>query len=316
MKNMHFIIALAVAAFLLLTNITTFAQNRRALLGNGQLVTVEIPSLEPFTAIEIEGIPGGNGGIQIISGETAAVTILADENLASLFEIKQKNGQITVSMPKNKNNRMWIEDTHIQITIKAPVIQKINIDGNMNAVATNLDIDDLTIEKAGNGNLTLSGKADNLDLRKTGNGNVDAKNLLVKNAKVQSMGNGSVAVNTRETLQTERSGNGDILQIGEGKVSKGLNMGNGEVITREEAKKQAEAPASDYVSVTLVNDNLRSRNFTVRGRANNKFSYGIEISPKGSRKERFPVGTVIETKLGKTVYTVVKEDDGKKVVLK
>jgi hypothetical protein len=271
MKNMHFITTLAVSAFLLLANINTFAQNRRAILGNGQLVPVEIPTLEPFTAIEIEGIPGGNGGIQLMAGETASVTILADDNLADLFEITQKNGRITVSMPKNKNNRLWIEDTHIQIVIKTPVINKIMIDGNMNAVATSLDIDNLQVQKAGNGNLTLSGKADKLDLNKTGNGNVDAQNLIVKNAEVQSMGNGSVSVNASETLQTDRSGNGDILQTGAGKVSKGINMGNGEVISREEAKKLKESPAPEYVSITLVNDKARSRDFTVRGRVGNKF---------------------------------------------
>ena len=296
--------------------LNVFSQNSKtALTGNGKIKTIDIPSLESFSAIELEGIPGSANPVKITVGETTAVTVLSDENLAGLFEIIQKNGTLRIALTNNKNNRLWIEDTHIQITIQTPALSSLAIDGNIEVEAAGLDTDDFKVKKSGNGNLLLSGKTTSLHLDKSGNGSVDARQLTTQTATIESTGNGSVYVNATESLKANRSGNGDIVQTGPGKVSIGWSMGNGEVITPQKAKEQAEKPDVRYVSVTLANNTLRSRDFTVRGRAGKSFSYGIEIGPMGRRTESFPEGTKIENKLGKTVYTVTAEDDGKTVLI-
>lgn len=310
MKNTSIITVAATSLFLLLTTFgTVAAQKRTAILGNGQLVAVEIPALQPFSSLHIEGIPGGNGSILIVAGETAAVSVISDDNLKSLFKIDQQNGTLSITMPGNSNNRMWIEDTHIQITVKTPELNSLRLDCNMDTEVRGISATAFTLRKAGNGNLKITGKAEKLNVDKTGNGDVDTKDLVVSSATVKSSGNGNVSVNATESLQTQRTGNGDIIQSGKGVISTGLNMGNGKTVS--EADRQKEQPVTEFVTVTLVNKALIKRAFTVRGPEGLSFSYGIEIGPKGRFSEAFPVGTLIQNAAGTTIYTITKADDGK-----
>ncbi|MEZ4905958.1 MAG: hypothetical protein R2822_31425 [Spirosomataceae bacterium] len=57
-----------------------------------------------------------------------------------------------------------------------------------------------------------------------------AQNLITKIAKVKSYGNGNVWVNAQISLTAHGAGNGNIIQVGVGKIDpvSGM-MGNGEV---------------------------------------------------------------------------------------
>ncbi|MEI6410989.1 MAG: DUF2807 domain-containing protein, partial [Bacteroidota bacterium] len=149
-------------------------------------------------------------------------------------------------------------------------------------------------------------------IKKTGNGNVFAERLLVKDARVASMGNGDVRVNASQSLDAERSGNGSIINSG-GNIKRNLNMGNGATTTSEEDQEIDSKLAPASVQITLKNTAAKSRDFTVRGIGKKGFSYGIEIGPLGQRTENFPVGTKIIDKKGDTLYEVKPEDAGKTI---
>jgi Putative auto-transporter adhesin, head GIN domain len=170
----------------------------------------------------------------------------------------------------------------------------------------------LKVEKSQNGDLRLVGSVEQLELRKTGNGEAMADSLFVQYATVFSSGNGSVRVHAINQLKADCMGNGDVINTGAGALVKGVSTGNGEILSGSEQAAASDAPL-EFVEVTLVNKKWKSRDFTVRGRTTKKFSYGIEIGPQGRRKEKFPVGTKIETPLGQLIYTVQAADAGKTI---
>jgi hypothetical protein len=291
-----------------------FAQNRQALLGSGQVVNVPVPALQPFSELELYGIPGGsNSVVEIVVGPTTAVTVSADDNLVSRFRVEQKGAKLSIGLPNNRDNREWIEDTNIRIHIQTPSLTALDVASNGYTVVRGLEGTLLEVDKSQNGNLRLFGQVAQLKLRKTGNGEVYADSLVVQTANVRSVGNGSVHVQVNGALKTERSGNGDILNSGKGPIEKGLDTGNGE--TRSAGETPAATTPVVFVEVTLVNTQHIRRNLTVAGRATKKFSYGIELGPLARRTEQFPVGTEIRTRLGKVLYTVQASDAGKTVEL-
>lgn len=290
-------------------------QRSRLITGSGVLVPISTPTLQPFTELEFEGIPGAqNSIIEIETGSTEnTLSISADDNLIGLIKVEQKGQKLYIGLPDNRNNQMWIEDTHVRISINMKTLNALSIASNGICRVKGLQGDDLSVQKSQNGDLYLAGTLQHVTIKKTGNGNVFAERLLVKDARVESVGNGDVRVYATQNLDTDRSGNGDIINSGGGNIKRRLDMGNGATITAAEDQEIESKSAPVSVQITLKNTAARSRDFTVRGKVKKGFSYGIEIGPLGQRTENFPVGTKIIDKKGDTLYEVKPEDAGKTI---
>jgi hypothetical protein len=124
-----------------------------------------------------------------------------------------------------------------------------------------------------------------------------------------------VAANVSENLETSRTGNGDITNLGGAKISKKLDMGNGQTGNARAIEAAKTDAPTDYIELILVNNSWKSRNFTLVGRVGNAFSYGIAIDANSERAEKLPVGTKIKTRFGRVIYEVKMDDSGRKVVL-
>jgi hypothetical protein len=87
------------------------------------------------------------------------------------------------------------------------------------------------LKNYGNGNTTLNGTTDQLDIEKIGNGDVISETLVAKKAKVKNIGNGNVVVNVSEEVSGKLFGNGDIINKGQAKFgSNSTKIGNGKLI--------------------------------------------------------------------------------------
>jgi hypothetical protein len=87
------------------------------------------------------------------------------------------------------------------------------------------------LKNYGNGNTTLNGTTDQLDIEKIGNGDVISETLVAKKAKVKNIGNGNVVVNVSEEVSGKLFGNGDIINKGQAKFSSNsTKIGNGKLI--------------------------------------------------------------------------------------
>jgi Putative auto-transporter adhesin, head GIN domain len=291
--------------------------------GSGTVVQVPVSGLGTFTRLKIVGIPGASWdnqgktpatmGISIAVGAPAtAISIAADDNLAPYFAVKQEGDMLSIGLPANRNNRLWMEGSNIRIQIALPILESLSIETNMDAEVTGLNQQQLKVDKSGNGDLRLTGKVTDLTLTKTGNGSVDMEQLYAQKAEIKSIGNGDVSVWVSEELQATRSGNGNIIQYGSGNIKKKLDRGNGVTVNQAAV---ADYGSSPFVHLNLVNTRHRGLNLEFRGREKRSFSYGIRLNAYELREEDLPVGTQIRTRWGRLLHTVSTDDAGASIEL-
>ena len=214
------------SATLLVTIQMAFCQ-MGALKGSGKIVNKTF-SYQDFDKIQLNDL---DGRVEVEVGKPYSIKISIDDNLEPLLIVSETNKTLTVALNKNENNKRYVEKTNIKITISVPALNGVVHNGNSDAFVTGLKNNNFSAKSTGNGNLVLEGNADNIEINKAGNGDVEAAKLMVKNAKVISVGNGDVKVNASETFVADGTGNGDIINKGKAKASPNSKQnGNGEII--------------------------------------------------------------------------------------
>jgi hypothetical protein len=176
-----------------------------------------------------------NGSIAIEIGKAWSVNCSIDDNLQKLLQVDfdQTEHRLKISFKDNPDNKLYIENTHINIKITMPEISVLTHSGNSEVKLSNVTGSYLKIENSSNGNVTASGKIDSLDIVHSGNGDVNAQRLSCKKAMVESSGNGDVLISTDENLQANGSGNGHIINTGRAAFSKtSFKDGNGKLIKK------------------------------------------------------------------------------------
>jgi hypothetical protein len=218
---------------LLITTLLSFVVNLTQaqygpLKGTGKIVQKNY-DIRNFDKISFEDL---DGKIEVEVGKSFSVKIDIDENLESLLYVskEEKEGVLTVGLKGNTNNKQYVEDTRIKVKVTLPEASVIQHRGNSSLHVTGLVGRYFRLENDGNGDASLQGSIDELDIKKEGNGNVNARNLVAKTAKVKCYGNGNVDVYSQISLATHGSGNGNVGQFGPGKIDpiSGI-MGNGSV---------------------------------------------------------------------------------------
>ena len=222
MKNSFIIIAL-------LSLIGTITQAQMGpLKGTGKVISRTF-DFKDFDKVAFEDF---DGQIEVEIGKPFSIKIDIDENLAPRLEVKKDEPeyQLTVRLAGNYNGKLYLENTRIKIKVTMPEASVIRHRGNTILYVSGIVGRYFRLENNGNGNATLQGSIDELDIKKSGNGEVRAKNLVAKMAKVKSYGNGNVAVNAQISLSASGAGNCSVMQFGQGKIDamSGI-VGNGEV---------------------------------------------------------------------------------------
>ena len=198
-----------------------------ALKGSGKIVTKTF-AFQDFDKLQLNDL---DGSVEVEVGKPYSIKIYIDDNLEPLLTVSETNKMLTVALNKNENNRRYVENSNIKITISVPALSGVVHNGNSDAFITGLKNSNFSAKSTGNGNLVLAGTSDNIEIEKAGNGNVEAAKLIVKNAKIVSVGNGDVRVNASETFTADGTGNGDIINKGKAKPSANSKQkGNGEII--------------------------------------------------------------------------------------
>jgi hypothetical protein len=215
---------LAILSFSFFCIFTANAQ----LFGSGKVLTRTF-NYKDFDKVNIQDF---DGQIEIEVGKPFSIKIEIDENLEPRLRVnvEPKEYQLNVYLEGNTNGKLYLERTRIKIKISMPEASVISHRGNTNMKITGILGRYFRLENAGNGDVSLEGTIDELDIKKSGNGNVKASKLLAKTAKVKSNGNGNVTVNSQISLLGHGAGNGSIMQTGPGKIDamSGI-VGNGDV---------------------------------------------------------------------------------------
>jgi DUF4097 and DUF4098 domain-containing protein YvlB len=205
----------------------TYAQ-KGPLKGSGKVIT-KVFYFKDFDKISFEDF---NGNIDIEIGKPYEIKIDIDDNLEPLLRVQKDDNEnlLKIWLDQNKNGRLYLENVNIKIKVSMPESSVIKNAGNADLKIWGIRGRYFRLENSGNGDATLKGQIDELDIKKSGNGDVKAQNLEAKIAKVKSAGNGNVSVNSNISLRANGTGNGDILQYGHGQIEtlSGV-IGNGEV---------------------------------------------------------------------------------------
>ena len=215
-------------AFCLFVLPFSLVAQRGPLRGSGKIVEKSF-DFKGFDKVDIKDL---NGKIKIQTGKSFAVSIKIDDNLESLLQASVENGTLIVSFKNNENNKMYIEDTHIELVITMPEISVVKHRGN-----TNVTIDFgtgryLRIDNDGNGDIMVKGVVDQFDLINDGNGDIEAASLIAKTAEVEKFGNGDVIVNVSDKLSVKARGNGNIINKGKADFTVRAKSGNGDLIKK------------------------------------------------------------------------------------
>lgn len=209
--------------------ICTFTQAQKGpLLGSGKVISRNF-DIKDFDKVSFEDF---DGNIEVEIGKPFSIKVEIDDNLEPRLEVKkgENEGQLIIRLTGNYNGKLYLEDTHIKIKVTMPEASLIQHRGNTNLHITGILGRYFRLENDGNGDVTLQGNIDELDIKKSGNGNVKAQKLVAKTAKVKSYGNGNVLVNSQISLSANGTGNNSVMQFGQGKIDpiSGI-IGNGEV---------------------------------------------------------------------------------------
>jgi hypothetical protein len=204
-----------------------FAQ-KSPLKGTGKLISRTF-DIKDFDKVSFEDF---DGKIEVEIGKPYSIKVEIDENLEPRLEVKKDDAenQLTIRLAGNLNGKLYLEDTRIKIKVTMPEASVIQHRGNTNVHILGILGRYFRLENDGNGDVSLQGNIDELDIKKSGNGNVNAQKLIAKTAKVKSYGNGNVSVNSQISLVAHGTGNNSVMQFGVGKIDpmSGI-IGNGEV---------------------------------------------------------------------------------------
>jgi hypothetical protein len=181
------------------------------LVGNGNEKTVNY-DLKSFDMLDILWV-GGNIEVEF-GASTSDISIVSDENLFNLLEVKNSDGLLRLEMKNNYKNRLWLEDSKTRIKIRTTSQpRQIVFKANANATMRGINASILGIDKDENGNLTLLGKVDILNIEKQDNGNIEAQQLVAEQASINARGNGTVSINAKRINKKSVSGNGGLWNI-------------------------------------------------------------------------------------------------------
>ena len=160
-----------------------------------------------------------DGKLEIEVGKPFSISITIDDNLLNLLTVVQQsdNKTLTIALKGNNNNKMYIEDTKIRVKICVPFLMEVTNNGNSGLIVTNINSKNFKSNNPENGSTSLSGIVDNLEVHCSGNGVLNAKQLVVKNAKIRATGNGNAYVNVTELITAKTSGNCTVINYGKAK---------------------------------------------------------------------------------------------------
>lgn len=304
--NISMPVKTAIGSLLVLISIQCTAQ-KSPLKGSGKIVNKTF-EYKNFDKVELNNL---DGTIELVIGKPFAVSIAIDDNLEPLLSVKENDGKLQIELKGNNNNKMYIEETNIKVSISMPEISVLEHMGNSNLKVTGISGRYFRIKNRGNGNAVISGSIDELDIICRDNGNVNAKDVIAKSVKINRSGNGNVYINTDNTFIANSSGNGNVVNEGIGMADSNSSASvNGEIKYPNKPAVTGNVEKMQRVHTVIKNETTDWIELTVKypGRG----SYGIDVKPGQSVKEAFPVGTKLYkggqfTAFKKAVYEVTAE---------
>lgn len=194
--------------------------NQSCLTGQGNLIT-ETFTLGDFSSIAFA--PHAN--LLLTQGATQSVVITGQSNVMDELIVRVINDQLQIETDRCVRDIIPLE---IEVTI--PDVEALSMAGIGSITTKNaLNVDELTLDIAGVGEVTLMGEADNFDINIAGVGEVYAFDFSVNSCQVDIAGQADIEVTVSDVLNVNIAGSGTVFYKGDPTIDSNVS-GSGTVV--------------------------------------------------------------------------------------
>lgn len=191
------------------------SSSKSTIEGSGNLITRDV-AIQPFDQLEISGV----FNVILTQGSKEEVKIEADDNLQSLFEVRNEGSTLRVSMKKESNFNSK-HKVKLYVAFKNLKSMDLKTVGDLRSTESlrftdlklqnksvgNVDLkltaQTLTLDNKSVGSVKLDGKADNAVIRSNSVGSIHAGNFVVQTMDIDNKGVGSAEVNAEKELKVK-----------------------------------------------------------------------------------------------------------------
>ncbi len=212
--------------------------------GSGTIVTEE-REIGAIDTVELSGI----GRLEIVQGDSAKLTVEADDNLMQYIKTESGNGTLKISF-RSGSFPFFAPDPSATITYRltVPRLSSAKLSGSGEISGTALETDELRVEISGSGSLELTdlvvdrfvyelsgsgkavvaGTATRQEVTISGSGRLDAGELRSADASIDINGSGRAIVWVTDRLKVDVSGSGDVQYYGSPTIDQNVS-GSGSI---------------------------------------------------------------------------------------
>lgn len=198
-------------------------------------VVTQSRSVSDFDEIELDTI----GTLTITQGKTESLTVTAEPTVLAAITTDVVGNKLTIGIRPDTTVTTTKPVTY-NLTVKD--LKAVTLAGSGDAVASNIKVDNLTVELKGSGGIKLdaltaqdlsvslsgagrgeaSGQVTREDISISGSGAFDGGNLASDEATIGISGSGSVTVRVQNHLDVRITGSGGVRYIGNPTVSQSI----------------------------------------------------------------------------------------------
>jgi hypothetical protein len=191
------------------------------LRGSGVIKT-ETRQVEPFEVIESKG----SIDLDIHIGPQLSVAVEADDNLLDLVRTEVSGGVLEVDSRKGN----WSSHHNIVVHVTLPQLSALGISGSGDAKLSGMNGGKLGVKIVGSGDLSASGRVDELHLVIKGSGDAKLEQLAADAVLVRIDGSGDATVNAAKSIDATIHGSGDVRWHGTATDVDSQIYGSGEMV--------------------------------------------------------------------------------------
>ncbi len=177
--------------------------NKHKIEGNGQLITInkDLPQFNKISA-------SGSYDITVTQDKAPHLEISTDENIINKIEATVIDGELKVKVDRSIR---LLPSKSIQIRISAPELKEIQLAGDTNFSALQLNTNEIILNTAGHNDVVLKGNIKRFALGLSGASNVDLSGVNCESIQINSAGAGDIHLSgTTDSLNINNGGTIDV----------------------------------------------------------------------------------------------------------
>ena len=156
-----------------------------------------------------------SSGVKLIAnvGEEQSITVETKNGDYSDFEIKVKNGELSVS--REWNRLSWhSKRADYKVTVSVPSLNGFGASSGSHARVTNVDSQKFDIDLSSGAYVEIAGNCESCSLDLSSGANLDGKELICESAKIDVSSGGHGAIVVRESVVADASSGGHVSVYG------------------------------------------------------------------------------------------------------